>query len=386
MFTVPAVRFKQNGRRIFSFVVDGKTIHEFARVPHLNRDAETGRLVGYQRDEVKRHIANIRDYLETGKSPIIPNAIVLAFDKGPRFVPATPDADVGMLEITESENGCADVVDGQQRLAAIRDANIETFPVACVAFISESEEMKREHFVRVNGSRPLDRRVLMELLPGIDCAITADLEKKRIPAVLIDRLNNDPDSPLRGLIKTASNPGGHIPGTTFAEGIVNSLKAGGMLYKFRKTDETSDIDGMTAAMSNYWKAVAHVFRDAWEADRADSRISYGGPVGALLGLMDATAGTLPTNKMSLAHFKRELALVAPNCHWTAESGDWDFGPDGRRPWNALDNGTKGIGFLRAFLVNVYHEAKADAAANATANAQANAYTSNGVANSAELVS
>src|SRR3954452_9436932 len=176
----------------------------------------------------------------------------------------------------------------------------------------------------------------MELLPGVNVAITADLEKKRLPALLVDRLNNAPDSPLAGLIKTATH-NGEIPGTVFSDALAASLK-GGVLYNFRNDDGTSDTEGMVNVVSNYWKAVASVFKGAWEVDRKESRITYGGPVGALLALMDEMAGELPPNKLSVAYFKRELALIAPACHWTADSGDWDFGVEGRRPWNALDNG------------------------------------------------
>lgn len=359
MRSVPCVRFKQNGRRIFMFTIDGKVIPDFASVPHVSRDAESGKLDGFQRPEVKGHIGNIKNYIETGDKPIIPNAVVLAFLKGPKFVPAneaTPD--VGTLEIPESETPCADIVDGQQRLAAIRDANVESFPVAVVAFIAESEEMKREHFMRVNSSRPLDRKLLMELLPGVDAAITAELEKKRVPAVVIDRLNNTPDSVLLGLIKTATNPSGEIPGTVFSDGIVKSL-ASGALYNFRGGDNTNaDTDGMVTVISNYWKAVASVFKSSWELDRKLSRITYGGPVGALWGLMDEIAGELPASKLTQAYFKRELSLIADKCHWTEADGDWDFGPDGKRPWDGIDNGTKGIGFLRDFLVKSYKRAKA----------------------------
>lgn len=366
MRTVPALRFRQGNRRIFMFTIDGKLIPEFARVPHVGRDDETGKLDGFQRPEVKAHIKNIRDYVESGHSPIIPNAVVLAFDKGPKFTPAVDGADVGTLEIPDSPEGCADIVDGQQRIAAIRDAAVDSFMVAVVAFISESDQMKREHFMRVNSSRPLDKRLLMELLPGVDCAITADLEKKRVPAVIIDRLNNSPDSVLVGLIKTATNPGGEIPGTVFADGIAKSLSSGA-LYNLRGEEgTTADTEGMVTVMSNYWKAVAATFKAAWETDRKSSRITYGGPVGALMGLMDEMADELPTSRLTQAHFKRELALIADDCHWTADSGDWNFGPDGKRPWDGIDNGTKGIGFLRDFLVKSYRRAKVKVKADTAA--------------------
>lgn len=357
---VPALKIQQNGRRLFLFMVDGKRIHDFARVPHVGRDIDTGKLDGFQRPEIRAHIKNIRDYIENGDRPIIPNALVVAFDKGPKFTPAVDGADVGTLDIPEEL--CADLVDGQQRAASIRDADVESFPIAVVAFVAEDEDFKREMFIRVNSARPLPRQFIMELLPGVSAALTAEMEKKRVPATLVDMLNNSPDSPLAGLIKTATH-NGEIPGTVFADAIASSLKAG-VLYGFRGADGTCDTDGMVTVVANFWKAVAATFRPAWEASRKESRITYGGPVGALMGLMDEMAGGLPPSKLSVAHFKRELALVAPACHWTAEDGDWNFGVDGSRPWDAIDNGSKGIAFLRDFLVRTYRQAKAAAAETA----------------------
>ncbi len=352
---VPAIRFKQNGRRLFSFVVDGKEIPTFATVPHVNRSITDGTLEGFQRPEVKAHINNIKTYLETGDKPIIPNAMVMVFSKSPKFIPAAEGGDVGILEIPLGET--AEIVDGQQRHAAIRDADINAFPINVVAFVSESEEMRREMFVRVNSSRPLDKKFIMELLPGIDSEMTADLEKRRVPALLVNRLNNDADSPLANLIKTATNPTGDIASQTMVGAIEGSLK-NGYLYNFRGDDGSSDTEAMLVVLKAYWKAVAHIFPVAWEASRRDSRLKHTTPISALAAMMDEMAGELPVSKLSAAHFKRELAYIADSCHWTADDGGWDFGPDGKRDWDGIDNSTKGIGFLTGYLRRVYNKAKA----------------------------
>ena len=52
-----------------------------------------------------------------------------------------------------------------------------------------------------------------------------------------------------------------------------------------------------------------------------------------------------------------MARIAPACHWTADIGGWNFGPDGTRPWNGVDNGWKGIASLRDFLIKTYRKAK-----------------------------
>src|SRR3954451_10330528 len=80
---VPAIEVRQTpSRLLYSCAIDGKHIPAFATVSRVHRD--DGQLEGYQRPEVLSHIAEIRDYIES-ESPMIPNALVIAFDHRVRF-------------------------------------------------------------------------------------------------------------------------------------------------------------------------------------------------------------------------------------------------------------------------------------------------------------
>src|SRR5262245_8608810 len=125
---LPALEVRQGpGRTLYSFAVEGKLVHEFAAVSRVRRD-EQG-LSGYQRPEVLSHIAEIRNYLES-ESPMVPNAVVVAFDSRVRFEPGSGVQNEysrpGVLVIPRASGDSEDlpgfIVDGQQRLAAIRDA------------------------------------------------------------------------------------------------------------------------------------------------------------------------------------------------------------------------------------------------------------------------
>ena len=84
---LPALQVRQGpSRTLYSFAVDGKQFPRFTTVSRIHRDDEAG-VQGYQRPEVLSHIAAIRKYLESD-DPMIPNAIVIAFDKRVRFEPA----------------------------------------------------------------------------------------------------------------------------------------------------------------------------------------------------------------------------------------------------------------------------------------------------------
>src|SRR5687768_12508200 len=125
---VPALEISQSPKRtIYTFAVDGKVVPRFATVSRIRRD-DDGKLAGYQRPEVLSHIDEIRGYLES-EDPMLPNAVVVAFDTRVKFVPhAGPSRSdysrhgelIIPLDISESEDLPGFIVDGQQRLAAIR--------------------------------------------------------------------------------------------------------------------------------------------------------------------------------------------------------------------------------------------------------------------------
>ena len=76
---------RATGGYLYSFAIDGKQLPRFAAVSRIHRD-DDAEIEGYQRPEVLSHIASIRRYLES-ETPMIPNALVIAFDKRVQFVP-----------------------------------------------------------------------------------------------------------------------------------------------------------------------------------------------------------------------------------------------------------------------------------------------------------
>ena len=83
---LPAIEVLQGNRKLYSFAVDGKLLHDFCTISRVSRhDGED--LSGYQRPEVVSHIGQIRDYLES-ENPVLPNAIVVAFNDKVSFKPS----------------------------------------------------------------------------------------------------------------------------------------------------------------------------------------------------------------------------------------------------------------------------------------------------------
>lgn len=358
---VPALRMRQGRDRVlYAFAVDGKRVEEFAAVSRVGRD-ENRRIVGYQRPEVISHIAEIRAYLESD-NPMLPNAVVIAFDPIVRFeplggalqmdAPSVSGELIIPLPSSPDSRKAGWIVDGQQRLAAIREAAVDGFPVWVVGFVADGDAEQREQFILVNNTKPLPKGLVYELLPSTEARLPTMLGRRRFPISLLDRLNLDDDSPLRGRIKTPTMPDGLIKDNSLIKMIENSL-SDGLLYRLRGRDsESEDVEGMLRVLKAFWSAVAVAFPEAWGKKPKESRLLHGAGVVALGFVMDAIADRgreagIPTADQ----FRADLEALKPICRWT--EGHWEFGPGALRKWNEVQNTPKDIQVLANYLLVQY---------------------------------
>src|SRR5215472_10146184 len=293
---LPALEVRQgDGRVLYSFAIDGKLLPSFAAVSRIHREGDA-QVEGYQRPEVLSHIASIRRYLES-EAPMIPNALVVAFDKRVQFepthgAPSVSYARPGMLIIPASgdltdEDKPGWIVDGQQRSAAIRDARIDSFPVVVTAFITDSDEDQRSQFILVNSAKPLPKGLIYELLPATSGALPVALQARRFPAVLLRRLNCEVRSPLYRKIRTPTTPEGIVKDNSILKMVEHSL-SDGALYSFRDpATGAGDEEQMMSLLIAFWAAVRDIFADAWDKPPRQSRLMHGVGIVSLGFIMDA---------------------------------------------------------------------------------------------------
>jgi DGQHR domain-containing protein len=356
---LPALEVRQSPERVlYTFAVDAKLVPSFATVSRIRRPGEGG-LEGYQRPEVIAHIDEIRNYVES-ESPMIPNAVVLAFDSRVRFEahvgPSSAYARMGEIVIPIDDAGAEEarpgfIVDGQQRLAAIRDAAVKSFPICVSAFITDDMGEQTEQFILVNSTKPLPKGLLYELLPETAAMLPSLLQRRRLPAQLLTRLNRDAGSPLKGMIHTVTNPEGIIKDNSVLRMLEHSL-GDGVLYRLREGSGEPDIEAMLGVLFSFWRAVAKVFAGVWKLPPKRSRLLHGAGVVSLGFLMDAISERyrsrgVPTEAM----FAKDLRPLEPLCRWA--DGYWEFGPGRQRKWNEVQNTTKDIQTLANFLIVQY---------------------------------
>lgn len=356
---LPAIRIRQGQQYIYCFGVDGKRIHDFATVSRVHRDDES--LQGYQRPEVLSHIRAIRRYLESDGA-MLPNAVVLAFDERVQFEPSAPLGDldystVGQLVIPVDETLPDDrkpawLVDGQQRSAAIRDADLAEFPVAAVGFIAHGEEEQRSQFILVNNTRPLPKGLIHELLPETSGHLPVAYARKQLPALIMSKLNNGPrhwqDHPFAGRIATPTQPDGYIKDNSVLKMVENSLYDGA-LYQYRNPEDgTGDIPQILTHLNTFWTAVQNTFHDAWNLEPRKSRLTHGVGIQAMGYVMDTLTEGVPAAELAGLELERTLVKLLPLCAWT--SGTWSFGEDNTRRWNGLQNTPSDVRLLTNHLI------------------------------------
>ncbi|MEU4712197.1 DGQHR domain-containing protein DpdB [Micromonospora purpureochromogenes] len=363
---LPALEIRQGpDRRLYTFAIDGKQVPSFAAVSRVRRDSEQ-RLHGYQRPEVLAHVAAIRRYVESDDSPLLPNAIVVAFDDRVSFVPAGGATDgpayvrsgallVPVNDDWEDADKPGFIVDGQQRCAAIRDADVATFPICVTAFITADQADHRSQFILVNSTKPLPKGLIHELLPAASGALPNQLRVRQLPATVLERLNFDDRSPLRHMIQTPTNPTGVIKDNSMLRMLENSI-SDGVLYRFRGNDNAlPNIGFMVTVLSDFWSAVREVFgEDAWGKPPRKSRLMHGAGIISMGFLMDAIADTHGSGEGTpdAQAFAAGLKTIKDYCRWT--EGTWDLGDGIPRRWNDVQNTPRDIQRITDFLVSTYN--------------------------------
>jgi DGQHR domain-containing protein len=346
---------------LYLFTLRADEIFDVAEVTRVNR-SRSNELIGYQRAEVRQHVDDILEYLN-GDDVLFPNTLIFALTPNVRFRrsrgPENDDglAKAGMLEIPLAAEGGeppAWIVDGQQRALALARAERRDLPVPISAFVAETVTQQRDQFLRINNAKPLPRGLVAELLPEVAIPLPRGLAAKQVPSEICGLLNDQSESPFRGLIRRASTPRGSgavITDTSVIEMLRESLSSpSGCLFPYRNlaTGET-DFEAIWRVLVTYWSGVRDAFPEAWGRPPEESRLMHGVGIRAMGRLMDKVMGAVyPADPDLAEHVARAMGRIAPSCHWT--TGTWD---ELSLRWNDVENTNRNQRLLANLLVRLY---------------------------------
>jgi DGQHR domain-containing protein len=362
----PALRLEQDPRHpLYLFALTGEELLQIAEIARVGRD-QGGKLIGYQRAAVTRHVKNIAEYLDS-EAVLFPNSLILALSRKARFTPTVRRSSEvafltpGTIAIPVPRNGGsrpAWIVDGQQRALALARSRRKDFPVAVNAFVTDDVELQREQFLRVNSTRPLPRGLITELLPEVSTVLPPHLAIRRAPSRLCDLLNHDPESPFYGLIRRSSTPPGQRRTAVVADTpVVRMLQESltlptGCLFSYRNVATGEfEVEGARELLFTYWSAVRDIFPEAWGRPPTQSRLMHSAGIRAMGRLMDRVMGVAAEeNRRTAKAVARELERIRPFCRWT--SGAWE--ELGGLRWNEIQNVPAHIRMLSKFLLDCYY--------------------------------
>ena len=350
------------GLDVYAFFIQGGDIVRVADISRIERDA-TDTLKGFQRPEIRQHVKGIVDYLNQGQV-LFPNAIILAMSPDVKFAASRgsrPEGDArgsesGTLTLPIYDEGqrVAWIVDGQQRSIALSQAQHKDLAVPVIGFVSDNLSVQREQFILVNKAKPLPTRLINELLPETAAIVLPrDLVARKVPAELVNLLNQDPASPFHRIVKRASDRASSdavVTDTALVSVIKNSLSSPlGALAPFKPVgrEGSGDVAGMYRILITYWTAVKVVFADSWGKDPKHSRLMHSAGLLAMGLLMDAIYARVAPDA-DVTTVQREIEKVAPACRWT--KGTWEtLG----LAWNEIQNTPPHVKKLQDALVRAY---------------------------------
>jgi len=355
MLKFPAIKIKQHNKEVYTFKAIGKDILNFASIDRIKRDDE-GKLLGYQRIEVTKHIKEIVNYLADDKS-ILANSIVVCFDSHVKYEKVNDD--FGYICIPKDKI-YGQIVDGQQRATALNSLENEEFEVVVNAFITDNTEEQREQFILINNTKPLAKSLIYELLPEVDSALPSTYKDKIIPNKLISILNTQTHSPFVHKVKTHTFPDGYIKDNTIIKALNTSL-TNGVLFEFTANVITgksqNDIESMINLLNAFWGAVEKLFIKDWKLPPTKTRLTHGAGILALSNIMEEIIykKILRKNHQYLeigsfipSDFEKYLEPLKDKIDW--QNGKYDFGDGYQRNIMDIQNTSKDIDLFRNYLL------------------------------------
>jgi DGQHR domain-containing protein len=335
-----ATRAQQSAEhQVLTFAATAAEVLSFAEIDRIGRDPQ-GQLKGFQRPQIAGHIREICDYVKKPDA-VLPNAIVIAFTEGVTI----EEVDEGICRVTIDTSGEPKgiVVDGQQRLTALSQADRPDFQLFVALLLCRDEVELRRQFVLINNTRPLPKSLIYELLPTVD-GLPDRMESRSAAASLTEKLNHQKTS-LNGLIIQHTNPGGVIKDTVIQKALMMSLSDGILRELMLAPNGERDC---LKLVSEFFEAVKRTFPEAWyNHDANSSRLLGGAGIQAMMAVMELLAHN---GARDWSRFAEGMQCLKGKTAWT--EGSWDFGGGDVRHWKAIQVVSRDVVFLTNYLESI----------------------------------
>jgi len=249
---------------------------------------------GFQRRLDNIRVNEIAIYLS--HNPVLPNALVVAFEKGTLSFDPLPNQEKdkpqwgkiviigklrdvnGKLEPLPEEERIGYVIDGQHRLRGIESSTLAewSFPVVVCAFCGASSKFQLEQFYALNQTVKISSTHLALLRRELGYELPPKEARKKAISQVCEKLQESPGSPFQPEkhVGTAIYPG-PLSITVVESMIERAIKATNLKFRWKQNaNEIPDTDLEFIAKSLYifWKGISEVFAPYWGQKPKDQRL------------------------------------------------------------------------------------------------------------------
>lgn len=254
-FTIPAIEFAQRGNRLFLFSMPASQLEKLVRSRrNLSTDDQ-----GQQRLLDQKRVGKIAEYVSDEKFTPIPNSIVVNFHSQVQFMSQGANG-IGMLVFPDSEGYFGDILDGQHRLYGIVDqkSKYPDLPLSVTGVMLDNPKNAGKVFADINR---LQVKASPVLIVSIRLAIGDLPDDEESASAIVQKLDEDDDSPLHGKIKMHQDrEGTWITNDKAIKIILKMIQPRNDLARIIKHLST---EKAISLIKCYFLAVAETFPDAW---------------------------------------------------------------------------------------------------------------------------
>lgn len=251
-FAIRAAILKQQGRELYCFGMSSTRLRRVCYVTPRSHDDpdEVQRIVDPKRAKA------IGEYIK-GNNSLLPNSIVVSLTADVQITEGGTEG-VKVLHFPDEVGKFAYILDGQHRLEGFKYSDGVEFDLPVVAIYNADETLRGKIFADINSKQVKVSDVhLLSLYYQIK---DLPIDQSSVMDV-IDKLNKDGDSPLKGRIKVMDgDKGWWVTNTGLKKWLSPHLTSGGVLSA-KSPSEQAQI------FKEYFRAVSRIWPEAW-ANRA----------------------------------------------------------------------------------------------------------------------
>lgn len=300
---VPAIEFWQKKVRLYLFSMEASRLIKLVRT-HARRSDDPE---GIQRDLDKKRIDDIGIYVSM-PTTVLPNNVIIDFTHEVKFAPKVDS--LGEIIFPDDEGHFGNILDGQHRLSGIVGSNStqKDLVIPVTGLMLDDANLAARIFADINSNQ---KPVSKVLLVSIQRQLGALPERSDLAAAILEKLNAEDKSPLKGRVKMYQDEKGkYLNNAQMINLLQDMLSPSKTLYHL-------GTDSASLMLINYLNAVKSIFPDAWN-DPKKFYLTRPAGLDVVLGLFERARERTGEPMPSQEQFEKALSDIK-DTQWDKET-------------------------------------------------------------------